>query len=409
MQASAYVMPGEYEPHMSIWLGWPRFQWFTDPSLDTRQTIAEVIQVLSHYRISSNILCTDEQGISAARDWMTQNGWPVTPHMNFLAIPQVDIWMRDYGPIFLKHRDTNRLAIASFAQNQWGYADVTDAVSIGMTQLPEAVARFLGIDTVLRTGVVSEGGGRIHNGEGILLVNRMLERRRNPQKTEAELEDAYKTLLGATRIIWLNAGLYEDVQSDSGPVAYKDDDGKSVLLYGPQTTGGHLDELCQFAAQNRVILAEVSEEEASADPIAAINYERLEEIYRTLSKMTDMNGRPFEIMRIPVPDIKFLLIQPDEPMYKDFLATLDYRENAPAFPLGEPVHIVKAASYANYLVTNGLVIAPGYGDQTKDAATASVLKTAYPGREIVQIDPTPLNYAGGGIHCLIQQQPVGIY
>ena len=210
---------------------------------------------------------------------------------------------------------------------------MTDAVSIGMTQLPEAVARFLGIDTVLRTGVVSEGGGRIHNGEGILLVNRMLERRRNPQKTEAELEDAYKTLLGATRIIWLNAGLYEDVQSDSGPVAYKDDDGKSVLLYGPQTTGGHLDELCQFAAQNRVILAEVSEEEASADPIAAINYERLEEIYRTLSKMTDMNGRPFEIMRIPVPDIKFLLIQPDEPMYKDFLATLDYRENAPAFPL----------------------------------------------------------------------------
>ena len=121
-----------------------------------------------------------------------------------------------------------------------------------------------------------------------------------------------------------------------------------------------------------------------------------------------MNGTPFEILRIPVPDIEFMLLQPDEPMYRDFLATLDYQETAPEFPMGEPVHIVKASSYANYLVTNGLVIAPRYGDRDKDDTTAVVLKTAYPGRDIVQIDPTPLNYAGGGIHCLIQQQPVGV-
>lgn len=400
-------MPGEFEPHSSIWLGWPRFQWFTDPRLDTRQTIAEVLQTLSFYRINTNILCTDEQGISAARDWMRQHGWPITPFMNFLAIPQIDIWIRDFGPIFLKNRRTNRLAIASFAQNQWGYSDIDDDTSLRMAELPGSIAGFLGINTVLCTRVISEGGGRIHNGEGVLLVNRALELRRNPGKTEAELEAAYKTVLGAIRIIWLNDGLFEDLQSDNGPVPYANADGKTRYLYGPQTTGGHLDELCQFAGSNRIILAQVSEQEASADPVAAINYQRLEEAYRILFGAGDVNGRPFEIIRIPVPDIEFMLIQPDEPMYRDFLATLDYPEDAPTFPMGEPVHIVRASSYANYLVTNGLVIAPRYGDRDKDDTTAAVLKTAYPGRDVVQIDPTPLNYAGGGIHCLMQQQPAG--
>ena len=227
-------MPGEFEPHSSIWLGWPRFQWFTDTRLDTRQTIAEILQTLSFYRINSNILCTDEQGISAARDWMRQHGWPVTPYMNFLAIPQIDIWIRDFGPVFLKNRRTDRLAIASFAQNQWGYSDTADDVSAGMAQVPESIAGFLGIDTVLRTGVVSEGGGRVHNGEGTLLVNRSLELRRNPGKTVMELETVYKTMLGATSIIWLNDGLYEDLQSDSGPVPYRDAGGSdSLLVWSP--------------------------------------------------------------------------------------------------------------------------------------------------------------------------------
>ena len=69
--------------------------------------------------------------------------------------------------------------------------------------------------------------------------------------------------------------------------------------------------------------------------------------------------------------------------------------------------MVKAASYANYLVTNGLVIAAKYGNHEKDAAAAAALKAAYRGRTVVQIDPSALNYVGGGIHCCTQQQPMG--
>ena len=406
---SGYVMPGEFEPHSAIWLGWPSFQWFTGPRLDTRQTISEILQTLSDNQVTANILCTDKQKISEARHWMRDNGWLVTPYMNFLAIPQVDIWIRDYGPIFLKNRTTHRLAIASFTQNQWGYSRIADNTSVRMSGLPDLVARYLGINTVLRTRVVSEGGGRIHNGRGTLLVCRSVEFQRNPYSTKAELEAAYKTMLGATRIIWLNAGLYEDLQADKGPIPYVDTEGNTIFLYGPQTTGGHLDELCQFTSPVRIILAQVTGQEASSDPVAAANYLRLEEIYRVLSAEMDMYGNPLDIIRIPTPDIDYMQIQPDEPMYSQFLVTLDYPDDAPVFPDGEPVHIVRASSYANYFVTNGLVIAPKYGNQAKDDAAASALKTAYPGRDVVQIDPTPLNYTGGGIHCLIQQQPVGIY
>ena len=68
-QESGYVMPGEFEPHSAIWLGWPSFQWFTDPRLDIRQTISEILQTLSDYQVTANVLCTDKQRISEARDW----------------------------------------------------------------------------------------------------------------------------------------------------------------------------------------------------------------------------------------------------------------------------------------------------------------------------------------------------
>jgi len=404
-----HIMPGEFEAQAAVWLGWPTRQWFRDPRLDTRRSIAQIARILSDYRIASNIMCTNDRGIFDAREWMRRYDYPVTSYMNFLPLPQVDIWVRDYGPVFVRDLSTDRLAIASYRQNQWGYSTTDDPISRQMSALPGLVARFLGMETVVDTDVVSEGGGRIQNGRGVLLVGRAVEFQRNPQATREELEAAYRTTLGATRIIWLNAGLCEDMQANLGPISHSDAGGATIRLYGPQTTGGHLDEFCRFAGPKRIVLAQVGEEEAAADPIAAVNRERLEEACRILSEETDQDGEPFEILRIPAPDPDYMLVQPDEPMYSDFLANLDYPEDVPRFPRGRAVHIVKPSSYANYFAVNGLVIAPRYGNSIKDRAAARVLEKAFPGREVVQMDPSPLNYAGGGIHCVTQQQPVGEY
>ena len=400
-----YIMPAEFDPQSSIWMGWPKFQWYSEPTLDTRQPIAAIVASLSDHEIDIRIMCTDEQGESDAKEWLTDHGFSITPHMLFVRLDQVDIWMRDYGPIFVRNA-TNELGMAGFSQNQWGYSTKTDPTSQAMTEVPTAVAKYLGIDHIISVELVSEGGDRMVNGRGTLLVCRAVESQRNPAVPEEALEFGYQTALGVSNIIWLDSGVREDLHSDWGPIPYKDDEGNTISLYGPQTTGGHLDELVRFASPNKIVLAQVTEEEAASDPIAAVNYARCESVNRVLVHATDQAGAPFEIVRLPVPDIQYMSVSPGERMY-DWLADLTYPPDVPQFPTGSSINVVKAASYANYLVTNGLVIAPKYGNQAKDEAAASALKDAYEGRMVVQIDPSAINYAGGGIHCCTQQQPVG--
>lgn len=63
------------------------------------------------------------------------------------------------------------------------------------------------------------------------------------------------------------------------------------------------------------------------------------------------------------------------------------------------------ASYANFYVCNGAVIAGRFGDARADAAAAATLARLFPGRVIEQLDIDHLGTGGGGIHCVTQQQP----
>ena len=249
-----FVMPAEFEPHAAIWMGWPKGQSYADPDLDTRVPIAQIIDALCAHGIDVKLMCTDEPGEREVQRWLGPHGYPVTDRLDFVHIDQIDIWVRDYGPIFTRNR-ANRLGMASFLQGQWGYAATSDPVSRAMTELPERVARHLGIDHVASAEVVSEGGGRIVNGRGTLLVCRAVEAERNPQLDEATLERAYRAALGVTNVIWLNNGLGEDLHAAWGPIPYRDGDGNAIQLYGPLTTGGHLDELVRFAGPREIVLA----------------------------------------------------------------------------------------------------------------------------------------------------------
>jgi len=66
-----------------------------------------------------------------------------------------------------------------------------------------------------------------------------------------------------------------------------------------------------------------------------------------------------------------------------------------------------AASYANFLIVNGAVLMPAYGDRA-DAAAATVLENAFPGREIVQVPCRPLIWQNGSLHCITMQLPTGV-
>lgn len=63
------------------------------------------------------------------------------------------------------------------------------------------------------------------------------------------------------------------------------------------------------------------------------------------------------------------------------------------------------ASYANYYVNNGAVIAPQFGDAQTDAIASGALMRSYPDQEVIMLNVDTLGELGGGVHCATQQRP----
>jgi agmatine deiminase len=58
----------------------------------------------------------------------------------------------------------------------------------------------------------------------------------------------------------------------------------------------------------------------------------------------------------------------------------------------------------NFLIVNGGVILPQYGDEN-DALAIEQVQAMFPGRRVVGVMTREIAYGGGNIHCITQQQP----
>jgi hypothetical protein len=70
------------------------------------------------------------------------------------------------------------------------------------------------------------------------------------------------------------------------------------------------------------------------------------------------------------------------------------------------------ASYVNYVPTNDLVLVARYWKPSRDEEherrddeAVSVLRAAFPGRDVIQVYIENVNRGGGGMNCITQQQP----
>ena len=66
------------------------------------------------------------------------------------------------------------------------------------------------------------------------------------------------------------------------------------------------------------------------------------------------------------------------------------------------------ATYANYLIINGAVIVPTYGQPRNDQMACEKIQQAFPDRKIIPIDARTIIRQHGSIHCLTMQYPEGI-
>ena len=209
-------------------------------------------------------------------------------------------------------------------------------------EVARAVAQKLGF-AIHDSGLFGEAGGVDQDGHGTLIAHESswVIGNRNPGLSRDQIASRLKTAFGAERLIW------------------------SKGVKGQDITDYHIDSLARFTGPNRVLINLPTKPDAR-DPF----HRAAQTTYDTLVNA----GLAVDV--IP------------EPSHHRMRHTDDF-----------------VASYVNFYVCNGAVIAPQFGDATTDRIAQLALKRHYPNREIVMLNTDPLGEIGGGIHCATQQIP----
>src|ERR1041384_1404027 len=292
--ALGYRMPPEWHRHAATWLTWPKDP-LTWPDR-VAQAEAAYLQIMAALAPAErvNLLVDDETMEQTVRARCT---FPDAANINFIQLPTVDSWIRDYGPNFVVN-DAGALAYNDWEFNAWGnkYEELKrDSAIPAQLESILRVPRFL-------PGIVLEGGAIDVNGAGTVLTTEqcLLNPNRNPQLERREIEQYLKDYLGVAQVLWLGEGIVGD------------------------DTDGHVDDIARFVAADTIVCA------LEDDPADA-NYELLLYNCERLQCATDTHGRPFEIVTLPMPGIVG----------------------------GREARL--PASYANFYIANNVVLAPVFG------------------------------------------------
>ena len=267
-----------------------------------------------------------------------------------LGIETNDSWIRDFGPIFVRHKTSGAVAGNSFRFNGWGG-------KYEVRSLDDAVPSHISTRWKLpmwHHAFVLEGGSIDVNGTGTVLTTmQCLENdNRNPTAAKGEIERVLHDALGVTNIVWLPGGI-------------KGDD-----------TDGHIDDIARFVRRDAIA--------ALRAPSTHPDFEVLERNWSALTNARDEHGAPFEIIALPVPEELFY----------------EY----PADRFGPGGRNMLPASHANFLIANGSVFVPVFGGKSDDLA-CRILEAAMPNTRIEPIMARALVVGLGSLHCLSCHQP----
>jgi len=350
-----YRMPAEWEPHAATWLAWPHYHGDWPGRFEPIPWVyAEIIRNLArHERVE--LIVNDAVAARQARKVM-ERADALSDNIRFHRWPTNRVWLRDSGCIFLKcgagapsrgkPAQPESLAL-KFRFNAWAkYSNWRFDNEIGVEMAVTANAEFV---TPYHGGkeIVLEGGSIDVNGAGTILTTEecLLSKvqERNPHMTRVHYEKAFADYLGALNTIWLGRGILGD------------------------DTHGHVDDLTRFVKKDTVV---TMVEPNSKD----VNHAPLRANLRRLQSARDQDGKQLTIVELPMP-------QPV--VFED--------RRLPA-------------SYANFYIANGVVLAPVF-DRANDRIALNTLAQLFPNREIVPIYSGDFIWGLGAMHCMTQQQP----
>lgn len=359
-----FFMLAEWAPHRATWLAWPYDEiTFPERVAKVEKIFATIIYYLHQVELVELLVLDQEMQRRATSVLKEQH--VAVEKIRFHIVDYADVWMRDYGPTFLARKDDGggqRCAEATAAAwTKWQYnaygAKFPDLLRDNY--VPYQIQDDISLP-FFEAGFIMEGGAIDVNGKGTVLTTCecLLNENRNRHMSKEQIEEGLKKYLGASNIIWLDKGIIND------------------------HTDGHVDEVARFVDERTIVCAyagdnaegmngvvDSSNNAVTDDP----NFALLDDNWRTLLAARDQDGRPFNLIKLPLPQMN----------YAD-------GEMAPV-------------SYTNFYIANEVVLVPQF-QHVNDAVALQILQKLFPARRAIGIDCTDLIYGGGAIHCITQQQ-----
>ncbi|WP_073077813.1 agmatine deiminase [Sporobacter termitidis] len=350
-----FAMPGEFEIHAGTYMLWPdRPDNWRNGAKPAQRVFAEIAAVISKYEPVT-------VGVNAAQ---YDNARAMLPgRVRVVEVSSNDAWLRDTGPTFVRNND-GAVRGVDWRFNAWG--GLVDGLYFPWDR-DDQVARKLcemdGFDYYSLEDTVLEGGAFHVDGEGTAVVTEacLLSGGRNPHMTREALEETLKEYLNIKKVIWLRHGIYMD------------------------ETNEHVDNVCAFVRPGEVVLAWTDRRD---DP----QYEFSRSCLEVLRNARDAMGRRLKVQPLALPAPKF--VTREEADGVDSTNRMRPRQQGDRL----------AASYVNFYVCNGAVIAPAF-DDPMDASARRTLQALYPDRQVHQIYTRDILLGGGNIHCITQQLP----
>jgi len=335
-------LPAEWEEQDAVLLAWPHelTDWSTQLD-ETQHTFCEIIRTINRFE---PVLLVVPNRDSARRQLESANMNLKKIHL--YELPCNDTWSRDFGPMTVQTE--TGLLLLNFTFNGWGNKFNAELDNMLTTRLIAAGA--FGKTKSISIELVLEGGSIESDGGGTLLTtcDCLLEKKRNPQYSRLQLNDALKQLFGAEQILWVDNGSLEGDDTDS-----------------------HIDTLARFAPNGTIVFQGCNDKTDE-------HYKELQAMEKQLSRFTNISGENYRLLELPWPEAC-------------------YDSDGNRLP----------ATYANFLIINGAVLVPTYNDSA-DQVALKVVAQAFPQREIIPINCRTLIEQHGSLHCVTMQLPKGV-
>lgn len=294
-------------------------------------------------RFGALVVCVADAGLRARVAGLLAEARADPARLRFVEVGYDDTWLRDSGPLTLVGADGFQLL--DFRFTGWGgkFEGSRDDALVAALIRQGVFVRA----AHRRIDWALEGGAIESDGRGTLLTTWQCLHQRHPHASRAQIEALLSDAFGASRVLWLDSGYLQGDDTDA-----------------------HIDTLARFAPDDAIVF------QACDDPSDPHHGELLR-MRAEIEALRARDGRPYRLYPLPWP----------RPIIDD----------------GRRL----ASSYANYLIVDGAVLMPAYGDPA-DARAAEVIAAAHPGREVVPVDARELIWQNGSVHCLTMQLPRGL-